>query len=48
MSIIRVFPYAIAALEVIACAVYAQQQEWRMVIVYGGYALAAFALAGVR
>ncbi len=41
------FPYAVAWLEVGACLVYAWQGDVRMTILWGFYAGAAFALAGM-
>ena len=44
----NVFPYAVAVLEAGACLVFAWQGNTRMTILWLGYAVAAFALAGVR
>lgn len=48
MKAIHVFPFAVAFLELGACLVYLAHREWRMAILWGGYAVAAFALAQVR
>lgn len=43
-----VFPVAVAVCELGACLVYLWHREWLLAIVWGGYAIAAFALAMVR
>ena len=48
MLAVRVFPYLVAWLELCACLVYLYHREWRMSVLWGGYAVAAFALAAVR
>lgn len=42
------FPYAVALLEFGAFVVFAWQRNWRMTILWLGYAIGAFALAGKR
>lgn len=44
----RIFPYAVAVLETLACLGFLIKGDWRMVILWAGYGIAAFALAGVR
>lgn len=44
----QVFPYAVAGLETAAALVYIGHHNWRMAILWGGYAIAAWALAGVK
>lgn len=44
----RVFPLAVACLELSACLIYLATGNVRMTILWGGYAVAAFALAGVE
>ena len=48
MSVIQVFPYAVAILEVCAAAVYLYHHEWRLALVWSGYGLAAWAFAGIK
>jgi len=42
------FAYAIAVMESCAALAYAYEANWRLAILWGGYAIAAYALAGVR
>jgi hypothetical protein len=42
------FPYAVAALETAAAVVFAYRLDTRMTLIWVGYAVAAWALAGVR
>ena len=44
----QIFPYAVAVLETGAALVYIAQGNVRMSILWGGYAVAAWALAGVK
>jgi hypothetical protein len=48
MVVERVFPYAVAVLETGAALVYLYQGNWRLTILWAGYAVAAYALAGVK
>jgi hypothetical protein len=43
----RLFPYAVAVLELGACVMYAIDGNLRMTLLWGGYALAAFMLAAL-
>ncbi len=42
------FAIAVAVLETCAALGYAYQRDRRMAVLWGGYAVAAWALAGVR
>lgn len=44
----QIFPYAVAALETAAAVVFIIRGEWRLSILWSGYAVAAWALAGVK
>lgn len=44
----RIFPYAVAVLELGAGLVYAYYGDVRLTILWLGYAVAAFALAGLK
>lgn len=44
----HLFPYAVAVLELGAGVVYAYYGDVRMTVLWLGYGIAAFALAGVR
>lgn len=44
----QLFPYAVAALELCAGAVYLYQHEWRLAIVWVGVGIANFAFAGIK
>lgn len=44
----QIFPYAVAALETAAAIVYIYRGDVRLSILWTGYAVAAWALAGVR
>ena len=44
----QVFPYAVAALELAAAAVYVVYGNWRFAIVWAGVGIANFAFAGAR
>ena len=46
--IARIFPVAVAVLELAAGCVYVYQKEWRLAILWLGYGVAATALAWVR
>lgn len=46
--LIRFFPTLVALLELAACLVYLAKHEWRLAIVWGGYAIAASAFAGIK
>lgn len=48
MTVIRFFPYAVAALELCAGAVYLYHREWRLAIVWAGVSVANFAFAGIK
>lgn len=48
MTAIRVFPYAVAVLEVLAAGVYLYHREWRLALVWTGYGVAALAFAGIK
>jgi hypothetical protein len=43
-----VFPLAVAVCETGAALVYLSRGEWRLAIIWIGYAFAAWALAGVK
>jgi hypothetical protein len=43
-----IFPYTVAHVELAASIVYMFRREWRLAILWGGYAIAAFALAGQK
>jgi hypothetical protein len=44
----RVFPYLVAIGEAGAALVYLYNREWRLAVIWGGYAIAAVALASVK
>jgi hypothetical protein len=44
----RFFPYAIAVLEVGATMVYLYHHQWRLALMWGCYAIATFAIGGVK
>jgi len=46
--VIRFFPYLVAAGETGAALVYLYNHEWRLAIIWGGYAVAAVALASIK
>ena len=48
MPIIRVFPYTIAGMEIIAAAIYLYHREWRLAIVWLGVGIANAAFAGIK
>lgn len=48
MSVIQVFPYAVAVLELVAGAVYLYHHEWRLAIVWFGVGVANLAFAGIK
>ena len=48
MTIGQVFPIGVAVLETGAALVYACQGNARMAILWGGYAIAAWVLAGLQ
>ncbi len=44
----HIFPVAVAVLECAAGIIYLADQNWRLAILWLGYGIAAFALAGVK
>lgn len=48
MNWVRVFPYAVACLQVSAALVYLWHREWRLAIIWGAVALSNLAFAGIR
>jgi hypothetical protein len=48
MTQIQVFPYAVAVLELAACAMYLWHHEWRLSVVWAGVGIANLAFAGIR
>lgn len=48
MKLGQIFAFAVAVLETCAALGYASQRDRRMAVLWGGYAIAAWALAGVR
>ena len=48
MTVMRFFPYAVAALEIAAGIVYACNREWRLAIVWFLVGLANVAFAGIK
>jgi hypothetical protein len=48
VSIIQVFPYTVATLELAAGAVYLAHREWRLAIVWFGVGIANMAFAGIK
>ncbi len=48
MTLIRFFPTLVALLEGAACLVYLYKHEWRLGLIWFGYAIAASAFAGIK
>lgn len=48
MTVGRIFAVAVAVLETCAALGYAYERNWRLTILWTGYAIAAWALAGVK
>lgn len=48
MPLWQVFPYAVAAFELAAAAVYICYCEWRLAIIWAGVGIANVAFAGIR
>lgn len=48
MSVIQVFPYTVAVLELVAGVVYLAHQEWRLAMVWAGVGVANLAFAGIK
>jgi len=48
MSVIQVFPYAVAVLELAAGVVYLFHAEWRLAIVWVAVGVANMAFAGIK
>ena len=44
----HLFPYAIVALQIGACVVYALHGEWRLAIVWGGVWVSNWAFVGMK
>lgn len=48
MTVIQIFPYAVAGLELCAAIMYAWHRDWRLCIVWGCVGIANFAFAGIK
>lgn len=48
MTVIQIFPYAVAVLELAAAVVYGAHHDWRLTIVWAGVGIANLAFAGIK